>query len=295
MSAPSPSPSAMSLLSVHVAARSHPIGQGLPLPGKQGLSARDYSRVRTWAAEGQQWRTSYAADPAAACSADGGLCAANPGSEDYGKLLVATSPADYDARTGTGGSYDPINQPVQDQRPCQSAVAFAVITAAEAAVASALHVNASSVSLSQQDLQFCPDAQRSCQEPWDVRAAVNRLVNGSIVAADCLPYTAATTDDPAKLCNYRCRDQPKLVQGGRFRAVPVRSPLEGQRQIRRYGSFVTRFNIYQDFLEWVRTTAVSDPTAVYDCPNSGQPPQEGHAIAVIGYNNTGGWWLVKNR
>lgn len=221
----------------------HIAGQGLPLPGKPGLAARDYSRVRTWAAEGAAWRASYAADPGSVCNPRSGLCAANPGSEDFGKLLVATSPADYDARTASA-SFDPIT-PVQDQRPCQSAVAFAVITAAEAAVASALHVNATSVSLSQQDLQFCPDAQRTCQDTWDVRAAVDRLINSSIVSYDCLPYTAATTDDPAKLCNYRCKDQPKQLQGGRFRAVAVRSPMEGQRHIRRYGSFVTRFTIYQ--------------------------------------------------
>lgn len=269
-------------------------GQGLPLPGKQGLAARDYSRVRTWAAAGVQWRASYAADPAAACNTAAGLCAANPGSEDYGKLLVATSPADYDARTATAGSYNPVS-PVLDQRPCQSAVAFAVIAAAEAAVASALKVNASTVSLSQQDLQFCPDSQRTCQETWDIRAAVDRLINGSIVSYDCLPYTAATTDDPAKLCNYRCKDQPKQLQGGRFRAVSVRSPMEGQRQIRRYGSFVTRFNIYQDFPEWIRGPTASDPSAVYECPSSGQPPSEGHAVAVVGYNNTEGAWIVRNR
>lgn len=266
-------------------------GQGLPLPGKQGLTARDYARVRSWAAEGRTWRASYAADPAAACSAQTGLCAASPGSEDYGKLLVATSPADYGARSS---SFDAIS-PVLDQRPCQAAVAFAVITAAQAAVASALHVNASTVNLSQQDLQFCPDATRSCQDTWDVQAAVDRLINGSIVSYDCLPYTAAATDDPAKLCNYRCKDQPSLLQGGRFRAVPVRSPMEAQRQIRRYGSFVTRFNIYQDFLEWVRNVAPTDPAAVYECPNSGQPPSEGHAVAVVGYNNTEGYWVVKNR
>lgn len=268
-------------------------GQGLPLPGKPGLAARDYSRVRTWAAEGVQWRASYAADPAAACNMQAGLCAASPGSEDYGKLLVATSPADYDSRTAAA-AYSPIGT-VLDQRPCQSAVAFAVISAAEAAAASALHINASTISLSQQELQFCPDSQRTCQDSWDVRAAVDQLINGSIVSSNCLPYTAATTDDPAKLCNYRCRDQPKQLQGGRFRAVSVRSPLEGQRQIRRYGSFVTRFNIHPDFPEWLRGAAASDPNAVYDCLNSAQPPVAGHAVAVIGYNNTEGAWIVKNR
>lgn len=49
----------------------------------------------------------------------------------------------------------------------------------------------------------------------------------------------------------------------------------------------------QDFLEWIRSGA--DPTAVYECPNSGTPASEGHAVAVVGYNNTEGTWLVKNR
>lgn len=52
-------------------------------------------------------------------------------------------------------------------------------------------------------------------------------------------------------------------------------------------------HVLQDFLEWIRSGA--DPNAVYECPNSGQPASEGHAVAVVGYNNTEGTWLVKNR
>jgi hypothetical protein len=166
-------------------------------------------------------------------------------------------------------------------------------------VASALRVDASTgnISLSQQDLQFCPDAKLTCQDTWNVTAAAAKLVNSSIVSAECLPYTAAagTSGDPTQLCSYRCKNQSQLVQGGTFRVVPVRSPLEAQRQIRRSGSFVTRFNVYPEFLTWLNSTAAIDPAAVFECPSSAQAPAQAQAVAVVGYNNTDGYWLVKNR
>lgn len=207
--------------------------------------------------------------------------------------MLAGTPSAYDARKDASSSFNPIG-PVGDQRPCQTSVAFAVAAAAEAAVASALQINGSSVSLSQQDLQFCPNVERGCYDNGDLKTALNRLVKGGVVAYDCLPYTAAQSDDPAKLCNYRCNSPPKPVGQGRFGFSPVRDPIAAQKQIRRYGSFVTRFNLHADFAEWLRKSG-GDAGAVYGCPDSDKPAEEAQAVAVVGYDNKAGYWLVKNR
>lgn len=158
-----------------------------------------------------------------------------------------------------------------------------------------MQVNASSVSLSQQDLQFCPDVQRSCYDNSDFKTALNRLVKGNVVAYDCLPYTVAQSDDPAKLCNYRCQTPPTPATQGKFGFSPLRDPVAAQKHIRRYNSFVTRFNLYSDFFDWSRKVADKEPTAVYSCPNTDKTPEEAQAVAVVGYDNKAGYWLVKNR
>lgn len=261
----------------------------------RGSLKKAYESVLQFTKDGAAFRNAYAANPRDACRLNRkSLCGAAAGTDDYVKLQIATSPADYDARYKAGDNYNPIG-PAKDQRPCQTGVAFAVTAAAEAAVASALQLNGTTINLSQQDLQFCPGITRGCYDNWDIKSALERLVNETVVDYECLPYTAAQSDDPAKLCNYRCRDRPKAIVPGKFGFTPLRDVISAQKHLRRYGSFVTRFNLYDDFFPWITKTAASNPDAVYECPNTNKPAVDGHAVAVIGYNNNEGYWIVKNR
>lgn len=263
----------------------------------RGSQAKAYEKVLQYTKDGASFRDAYAANPQAACRLNRkSPCGATAGTDDYVKLQVASSPPEYDARYTAGSDFNPIS-PAKDQRPCQTAVAFAVTAAAEAAAASALQINGNSISLSQQDLQFCPGTPRGCNDDWDLKSGLERLVNASesVVDYDCLPYTAARSDDPAKLCNYRCRNRPKALAPGKFGYTPLRDVISAQKQIQRYGSFVTRFNLYDDFTSWLSKEAASNPDAVYDCPNTNKPAADGHAVTVIGYNNNQGYWIVKNR
>ncbi|WIA20779.1 hypothetical protein OEZ85_005142 [Tetradesmus obliquus] len=275
---------------------SHPVaGQGLPASSKARISdTKGFGKLLRYTKDGAAFRAAYAANPSKACSAAGGkgLCAAAAGSEEATALLVATSPAVYDARNDAG-DFNPIS-PVKDQRPCQTSVAFAITAAAEAAAASALQINGSSISLSQQDLQFCPGLQRGCYDNWEIWPALERLVNDTVVDSECLPYTAPQSDDPARLCNYRCRDPPRAILQGKFRYSPLREVISAQKQIRRYGAFVTRFNLYEDFFEWVAKVPQKDPAAVYTCPKSSTPAPDAQAVAVVGYDNVKQAWIVKN-
>eukprot|EP00882_Tetradesmus_deserticola_P005867 GHRQ01006175.1.p1 GENE.GHRQ01006175.1~~GHRQ01006175.1.p1 ORF type:complete len:369 (+),score=86.84 GHRQ01006175.1:314-1420(+) len=275
---------------------SHPAaGQGLSAnKNTGGTQLRSYAKLLRYSKGGAAFRSAYAAGPSKACTAAKGLCAAAAGSEEAIALLVASSPEVYDARKDAG-DFNPIS-PVQDQRPCQTSVAFAVTAAAEAAAASALQINGSSISLSQQDLQFCPGLQRGCYDNWDIKPALDRLVNDTVVDSECLPYTAPQSDDPARLCNYRCRDAPRAVLRGKFGYRPIRDDvIAAQKHIRRYGSFVTRFNLYDDFFEWVAKVPQKDPAAVYTCSKSNTPAPDAQAVAVVGYDNVQQAWIVKNR
>ncbi|KAF6256525.1 hypothetical protein COO60DRAFT_1657649 [Scenedesmus sp. NREL 46B-D3] len=281
------------LLVVFLAASYPAAGQGLSVnKNVPGADFCTFSKLLRYTKNGAAFRNAYAAGPSKACTGGNGLCAAAAGSEEAVALLVATSPAVYDARRDAG-DFNPIS-PVQDQRPCQTSVAFAVGAAAEAAAASALQINGSSVRLSQQDLQFCPGLQRGCYDNWDIQPALQRLVNDTVVDSECLPYTAPQSDDPARLCNYRCRVPPRAILQGKFGYSPLRDVIAAQKHIRRYGAFVTRFNLYEDFFEWVAKVPQKDPTAVYTCPKSNTPAPDAQAVAVVGYDNVKQAWIVKN-
>lgn len=275
-----------------------PAGQGIPAKAPnqlRGVGIQAYSTVLRDTKTGASFRAKYAASPQTTCTrTTSSWCGAAPGSDKYQALLVATSPAVYDARTDAGDEFNPIG-PVLDQRPCETSVAFAVTAAAQAAAASALQLNGSDISLSQQDLQFCPGLVRGCYDSWDIKSGLDRLVNGTVVDSDCLPYTAPQSDDPARLCNYRCRDPPKAILRGSFGYRQLRTVVDAQKQLRRYGSFITRFNLYPDFFQWVEKTPGSSRDAVYTCPSTLTPPADSTAVTVVGYDNIKQAWLVKNR
>ena len=110
-------------------------GTGLVVPGNPGLGEETFARVRKWAlVDGSAWRAAFAAAPTEACQAGSGLCASLPGSPDFAKLLVATSPADYRSAAVVPAAVT--------QQPCRSSTAAALTLAAEAAVASALQLDA---------------------------------------------------------------------------------------------------------------------------------------------------------
>lgn len=125
--------------------------------------------------------------------------------------------------------------------------------AAEAALASALRLNASAVMLSVADLYFCsPSRPRACRAGWTLDGALDELRARPLLSDRCLPYgpaaaAAAPGGGGAAACApgaRRCGDAPAAAAGGRFGYVALREHWEVQQHIRRHGAVVTRFDIY---------------------------------------------------
>jgi hypothetical protein len=115
-----------------------------------------------------------------------------------------------------------------------------VVGAAEAAVASALRVNASSVQLSKQQLAYClptlSGLTRNCRTAWSLREAINALVAAfkgqrQMTTSNCLPYqNAAQVQQPSckAVCGPPDDDVPGLLNGA-FTAQRLQTAWEVRR------------------------------------------------------------------
>jgi hypothetical protein len=92
-----------------------------------------------------------------------------------------------------------------------------------------------------------------------------------------------------QLCKYKCNTPDANVALGKFTVLPITSLWVAQRHIRRYGSVVTRINLYSDFQEFFKRS----PTGVYR-PGKGAVLREPHAVICHGYNNDAGYWVCLN-
>ena len=259
------------LLVLLLATRAHEaFGQGLkPDPGTALASAGSYQTLTRIYGKTRAWIKSYKyGNRAAACSLErGSLCAAGIDGDEKLQLLMATSPLAYDTRrqpvTAVG--------PVKDQRSCSACLAFAVVAAAQSAMATALQREVSG-GLSEHDFYFCkgirPGFRSSCEEAFTLRESVeqwlllHRSYSGKFVTTtDCLPY------DPTRepLCAYTpgCNQLvlPEL-KSGEFVGVPLRTIPSMQEHIRNHGSIICRIDIYSDFRSFYK----AQPGGIYRGP-----------------------------
>eukprot|EP00878_Enallax_costatus_P030554 GHUV01033277.1.p1 GENE.GHUV01033277.1~~GHUV01033277.1.p1 ORF type:complete len:181 (-),score=37.54 GHUV01033277.1:58-600(-) len=159
---------------------------------------------------------------------------------------------------------------------------MAVASAAETAVASALQVNVSEISISVQSLYFCGGGTRpvrTCSSGWSLLSALQQLQEqaANIPKESCLPYTpdASIIDSrTSELCKASCSDTSKLLQQGGFAYTVISSAWEAQKHIREWGGVLSRFNVYDDFKNYNKGT-------VY-VPRKGAQFLFGHAIVLVG-------------
>ncbi|KAI8468503.1 MAG: hypothetical protein J3K34DRAFT_459838 [Monoraphidium minutum] len=212
---------------------------------------------------------------------------------------IVTSPKTYSSIDPqyTGGKFF-VPSPL-DQRPCATCVAHAVIMAAETAVAIRTNkdVRREISRLSVQDFYWCSPGYRECDTGWSLKEALDELTKrGNRLLTDrCLPYKPEFRNEkaPNVLCmeERECDSVSRVPSLGYYQYKPINRLWMAQRHIRDWGSVVTRFDIHDDFEEFLKNAR--NKGKVYK-PSPGAKVVELHAVVVIGYSDPGQYWVVRN-
>ncbi|GFR48722.1 hypothetical protein Agub_g10679 [Astrephomene gubernaculifera] len=197
-------------------------------------------------------------------------------------MAAITDPA-WDSRNVVNGSTYNFISSVKDQGSCGSCVSFAVTSTAEAAVATVSKMTTNTNDYSEQWLFFCgvTTSVPTCNTGWYGGAAV------SVIASKNIPYEINYPYVPSSTTPCALKSSPEIRAGGSFSWTSYADLTLAKAHIRNYGSVTTYFAVFNDFFYWSATSA---PYA-WD----GVSPLAGyHQVTVVGYDDTGSYWIVKN-
>lgn len=170
--------------------------------------------------------------------------------------------------------------PVQNQQSCGSCVAFGTVSALEAVIRIELGQQID-IDLSEAHLFYCGGG--SCSQGWTISKAVNYIESYGIPQESCFPYTPRQTD-----CDRTCPDWEtqaiKLLDGSRIKYSYPPSINNIQEALIEHGPLITAFTVYDDFFSYNSGVYIQTSDRVAG----------GHAVAIVGYDNSEQYWICKN-
>jgi C1A family cysteine protease len=172
--------------------------------------------------------------------------------------------------------------PVLDQGQCGSCVAFATVGTLETQYSIANGQTWLHPSFSPQMLFNCGGA--SCDMGWDPDSSTSYLQKTGIADEACMPYTSGLSGTDVS-CSAKCSDSAARTikitgssSGG--------SSIEDVKAALTKGPLVTTLDVYADFEAY--------STGVYKHVDDGSGPEGGHAVSIIGYDDSKNAWLIRN-
>lgn len=168
-----------------------------------------------------------------------------------------------------------ICQPIQDQKNCGSCTAFGAIGCWEAFIK--INFN-KDLKLSEKDLFFCSGGR--CDMGNTVEATLDYCQNEGVCSEDCCPYT-----DSDCLCgDNRCAEG--VSTGAKLGGWNQLSSIAEMKAALNKSPLVGTMMVHESFLHYLN--------GVYHSLGVQDPILGGHCIAVVGYDDTLGAWLVRN-
>ncbi|MBN1565839.1 MAG: DUF333 domain-containing protein [Anaerolineae bacterium] len=185
-------------------------------------------------------------------------------------------PASFDWR-----SYNSANwlSPIKNQASCGSCWAFAAVGAVEAEYNISTNNPTLNLDLAEQQLvSTC--CSGSCSGGSSYTALVYIRDQG-IVDESCMPYIAVDNS-----CSELCSTwASRLTYIDTFTTTYSATPTMIKEQLVATGPVVVSMGISDDFGGYF------DANDVYHCTNDSGT---NHAVVIVGYNNAGGYWIVRN-
>jgi len=192
------------------------------------------------------------------------------------KATVGAAPASFDWRNVNGQNYV---TPITDQGGCGSCVAFGTTASVEAKFRIQRGNPGLNVDLSEASLFFCigPASGASCGGGWYMTPAMDGYKNTGIPDEACFPYT-----DHQQACS-QCSDwQSRATKISGWHTISNAADMKNW--IATNGPLATCFTVYNDFFSYT--------SGIYKHVSGGVAG--GHCVCVVGYNDSGGYWICKN-
>ena len=206
---------------------------------------------------------------------------------DYSGLEVSSNlPASLDWRNKEGVNY---LGKVMNQGNCGSCVAFASIATLEGQVSISSGMPGLNPTFSPQMLFACGGG--ACDRGWTPGSAASYLKNSGVADEACMPYTSGSTSSDAN-CSDRCSD----ASARSFKISDFNKPsgsifggggkgsIESVKAALQKGPLLTTLTVYEDFVTY--------SSGVYLHKNG--PALGGHAVSLVGYDDSKQAWLVRN-
>lgn len=216
-------------------------------------------------------------------------------------IQTGTPPASWDWRNVTSNSVSgDWTSPVKDQGNCGSCWAFAAVGQTEAVLNLAVGNPNLDKNLAEEYLvSDCAINAGTCCGGWH-SSALDFIKNNGIPDEACLPYVSGScscfgsgscsckysSDNSCSnaTCSQRCSNY-----GSRLSKIDAYgSVIPNQTAIKQalitYGPLSVAMDVAEGDNSW-------DSNRVFKCSN---PTGVDHSVVIVGYNDAGGYWIVKN-
>ena len=167
--------------------------------------------------------------------------------------------------------------PIRDQGSCGSCTAFGTIGTWEPVIRIAENNPADPIDLSERDLFACSGG--FCDYGNTMDDTLNQALNG-VCLESCCPYDALD-----HLCGAgRCEEW--WVEGKKLIAWKKITEINEMKKLLDSAPLVSTMEVHQSFINYV--------SGVYHSLGITDPVLGGHCIAIVGYSDGLGAWLVRN-
>ena len=173
---------------------------------------------------------------------------------------------------------------VMNQGNCGSCVAFAAVATVEATASIATKFPWLKPNLSPEALFACGGG--ACNRGWFPSAAASYIKRYGLIDSACAPYTMGATGRDVS-CQQFCGDQSSRV----FKVTRSFNPsgsfatsAAAVKEALKKGPLMTTMTVYADFISY--------KSGIYKSVS--RESVGGHAVSLVGYNDSERYWIVRN-